>query len=451
MSSNSDSKGGAARAPKRSAHQSLCEDSECAGFGKSLGIGRCQGCCSSRGVQYKPQKFQKQPLGNAKSPTASDLQNTKQPAPSSIMLPVTSIQVPVLPVTSIQVPDVYFVNKATEAVKSVSFEDLWAWMVQKGAVDPICERSQIQKEDMILIMAQNNMEYDVAVTVDSSQEPDIDQTEYQKLVRNLSADHSAQGSPPRKRPREQPRSNQNHFTDGAKKTNLTPSKKKPSPSKECSDLASDTAKAMQTFQHRADVADGQRRLFTSMESSPLTSYQQLLPELDEQLPTDSTDGALINDVYLQMGIDVEARWISNDMGYGIFSLKEIPADVNVTTYDGPRVNCHTGEILFECPFTHGIETKYTTCKQFTRSRKWGDYENEHCVLLEHSNDVRIDGTFSSQPFLFTEGFHGGTGFGASFNSGKGIFVNIKKLYKRSSRFAHDSNGQLDQVTLCSNN
>jgi hypothetical protein len=257
MSSNSDSKGGAARAPKRSAHQSLCEDSECAGFGKSLGIGRCQGCCSSRGVQYKPQKIQKQPLGNAKSPTASDLQNAKQPAPSSIMLPVTSIQVPVLPVTSIQVPDVYFVNKATEAVKSVSFEDLWAWMVHKGAVDPICERSQIQKEDLILIMAQNNMEYDVAVTVDSSQEPDINQAKHQKLVRNLSADHSAQASPPRSDLESSPDPIK---TTSPKKT-LTPSKKKPSPSKECRDLASDTAKAMQTFLHRADVADGQRRLF----------------------------------------------------------------------------------------------------------------------------------------------------------------------------------------------
>jgi hypothetical protein len=91
-----------------------------------------------------------------------------------------------------------------------------------------------------------------------------------------------------------------------------------------------------------------------MESSPLTSYQQLLPELDEQLPTDSTDGALINDVYLQMGIDVEARWISEEVGYGIFALKEVPSGVLVTTYDGPRVNCRTGEILFECPFKKSI-------------------------------------------------------------------------------------------------
>jgi hypothetical protein len=245
---------------------------------KVWGLGVVKGAVRVVGFNINLKKFKKQPLGNAKSPTASDLQNAKQPAPSLIMLPVTSIQVPVLPVTSIQVPDVYFVNKATEAVKSVSFEDLWAWMVQKGAVDPICERSQIQKEDLILIMAQNNMEYDVAVTVDSSQEPDIDQTEYQKLVRNLSADHSAQGSPPRSDLESSPDPIK---TTSPKKT-LTPSKKKPSPSKECSDLASDTAKAMQTFQHRADVADGQRRLFTSMESSPLTSYQQLLPELDEQ-------------------------------------------------------------------------------------------------------------------------------------------------------------------------
>jgi hypothetical protein len=248
-------------------------------------------------------------------------------------------------------------------------------------------------------------------------------------------------------------------------TLTTPPKK--SPSKELSALRKDTADAMQTFRHRSEIADSSQRgsypvhpdgYIPPIHFSDSPSQQQQRQELplyttnfNDQLPSRSTDGANIDDVYLQMGIDVEERWISNEMGYGIFCLKEIPADVDVTTYDGPRVNCHTGEILFECPFTHGIEKKYTASKQFTRSRKWGDYEREHCVLLEHSNDVCIDGTFSSQPFLFTEGFHGGTGFGANFNSGKGIFVNIKKLYKRSSRFAYDPNGQLDQVTLCSNN
>ena len=90
-----------------------------------------QWCCFSREVLYKPQKNSKQTSVIATLPPASDPHNAKQPAPSSF--------------------DVYFVNKAKEAVKSVSFEDLWAWMVQKGAVDPNCENlRQIKKEDLIL-------------------------------------------------------------------------------------------------------------------------------------------------------------------------------------------------------------------------------------------------------------------------------------------------------------
>ncbi len=44
------------------------------------------------------------------------------------------------------------------------------------------------------------------------------------------------------------------------------------------------------------------------------------------------------DVYLQMGINVEARRISEDIGC-IYPLREIPPDTNVTTYDGPQVDC----------------------------------------------------------------------------------------------------------------
>jgi hypothetical protein len=149
-----------------------------------------------------------------------------------------------------------------------------------------------------------------------------------------------------------------------------------------------------------------------------------------------------------MGIDVEQRWISEEMGYGIFALRKLPADTLVTTYDGPRVDSHTGEVLFECPLTHQIELNYAYQNKFKRSKKWGNYEREHCVLLEHSNDVCIDGTFSSQPFLFEEGFHGRTGFGASFNSGSSQFVNLKKCYKRSSRFPHDPAGITHLVRSC---
>ena len=157
----------------------------------------------------------------------------------------------------------------------------------------------------------------------------------------------------------------------------------------------------------------------------------------------------MEDVFLSWGIDVEHRWISEDVGYGIFALREFPSDILVTSYDGTLVDCRTGEVLFECPLTESIEKKYTASKQhkWTRSRKWGHYEREHCVLLQHSSTVCIDGTFSSQPFLFTEAFHGGTGFGASFNSGALGFCNMKKVYKRSSRFRQDPRSQLNEVHM----
>ena len=132
MSSNSDSMSGAPRAPKRSASQSLCDNGVCTAFGKTLGNGYCQGCCISRGVPWKPPKIQRQP-----------------PAP-----PVVATV------------DPYFINKVREAVKSVTFNVLFAWIVQKGVLLPKIN-CPYQKEDLILLMAEKNMEYDVEVAVDS--------------------------------------------------------------------------------------------------------------------------------------------------------------------------------------------------------------------------------------------------------------------------------------------
>ena len=220
----------------------------------------------------------------------------------------------------------------------------------------------------------------------------------------------------------------------------TPPQRKNSPLKE---LLADTANVMKTFEHRAA---------NSSLGAPTSSSQDALAAMSSSASNvvfnAESDEAEADDVYLQYGIDVEARWISTEVGYGMFTMRRIIGPVDVTTYDGPRVDCRTGEVLFECPWTHEIEKKYTAEKKFNRSKKWGDYEREHCVLLEHSNDVCIDGTFSSQPFLFKEGFHGRTGFAASFNSGCSQFVNMKKCYKRSSRFPYDPNGVRDRVRSC---
>jgi hypothetical protein len=324
-----------------------------------------------------------------------------------------------------------------------------------------------KQPEMRVMLASHVVLYEVAESVPAA-ECDVSPSttglsDYQKIMSTLSADHFTQGSPARpdlgsaaaesqetadklsERLRKRAEIERNvqaaraanadaeMSPEPAANSKITTPQKKHSPSKESVLLAQDTENAMKTFLHRAAVASSPSILDESLSLS--TGSVRLEPSANAYIGEAEAD-----DVYLQMGIDVEERWISEEIGYGIFALKEIPPNTDVTTYDGPRVDCHTGEVLFECPWTHQIEQNYTAQKKFNRSKKWGDYEREHCVLLEHSGDVCIDGTFSSQPFLFAEGFHGRTGFGASFNSGSSHFVNLKKCYKRSSRFPHDPAG-----------
>jgi hypothetical protein len=46
---------GAARL-KRHASEVLCKEQECKGFGKPLGVGRCEACCADRGITFRPVK-----------------------------------------------------------------------------------------------------------------------------------------------------------------------------------------------------------------------------------------------------------------------------------------------------------------------------------------------------------------------------------------------------------
>ena len=157
MSSNSDSKGGAAR---RSAIQSICVDEDCAAFGKTLGNGYCRSCCFNRGVPYKPQKnlqsiAKVDPISSLPATKVDDAASflaflpsadsaTLQKRGSHYLLnakPIKAVKVsdvpPSLPATKVDdaatsesvhspakgkvrnVLDVYFVNKVRESVKSV--------------------------------------------------------------------------------------------------------------------------------------------------------------------------------------------------------------------------------------------------------------------------------------------------------------------------------------------
>ena len=149
------------------------------------------------------------------------------------------------------------------------------------------------------------------------------------------------------------------------------------------------------------------------------------------------------------GVNVEARWIDEEVGYGIYALTDIPPHTDVTTYDGPRMNPATGKVCFEHPHSLSVEQSFPT--QWKRSGKWGLYERSHCVLVKRLArcNTCIDGSFSSQPFLFAEPFHGGIGFGALLNGGTGSGAdathNVILDWRRDYSLPEDRDGVLDQV------
>lgn len=470
MSSEGDSRGVSARAPKRSASGSsfeFCKTIECSAFGKALGIGYCRQCCDSRGTLFKGPKKMSKLLDNdgeidvgGSASTYAEIVGKLKPDHFKEGSPVRkdlmsqrAAQVLVETSKNDQIPDEYFINKARESVKSVTFEDLLAWFSQKGVVGT----DQCNcKEELVLLMARQALEYDVTVTIGSSPEPSPEANVVVLPVVN--AAHIQELT-------EVPKS-----TPSRSSTDATAKTKIPSPNKELSMLQADTTRAFQTFDHRAsvlhdtfgqpgyqlDVNYGKRSLFVN-EDDDQSQTKTGTPQNPSHASESPFAGSLKNELqFLQMGIDVEARWISEEMGYGIFCINSLPGgslDVNgkynstpVTTYSGHMVHSKTGEVLIECPKTQLSEKKYK--KKWTRSRKWGPYEREHSVLLQHDSNVSIDGTYSSQPFLFTEAFHGGVGFAASCNAGASGACNMKKLQRRNPELPYDPNGVLDQVGCC---
>ena len=500
MSSNGDSTSGGARAQKRSAIPSLCTDANCAAFQKTLGNGYCKDCCFSRGVHFKAPKIPKQPAvvddsvnsDNVNAPenqllspaVVDDSDDVNASGPKNQLLsPDFDLHAKVL-VCSDDVCVIgrvsaiwrekksgcfFYSVKNDDAVviaskiavchvhKYMDSEDYPSWpraahpirtlvhgssrsigsspaisnalknITPFGNIHGVSVDSEGNPLHYFVLCAEEAKPIegrvlhasDVVVFEQAPTPSSSGTNDYQKILQSLPANHFAEGSPVR--------------------DDLLP-KKKTSPKKtESQVLQADTNAANATFTHRSAHQACQISSTVTLGSVSQQPSASPFPEHLEDMPS------LEDIVWLQLGIDVEERYISDDMGYGMFMLREIPNDCYVTTYDGPRVDCRTGEVILECPFTYAIESKYIAEKKFIRSRKWGDYEREHCVLLEHSNDVCIDGTFSSQPFLFSEGFHGGTGFGANFNSGRGEFVNMKKFYIRSSRFPYDPSGQLHLV------
>ena len=158
---------------------------------------------------------------------------------------------------------------------------------------------------------------------------------------------------------------------------------------------------------------------------------------DELDPPEFDQPALASAVW---DVDVTEKFISEEIGYGIFAKRICPGEFFLTTYDGPRVDSATGRVLFECPHSLSVEKSFQEPHHVSwkRGEKWGPYERGHCLLMNRQSSQQscIDGTFSSQPFLYEEPFHGGIGFGACLNSGRNPQVNNVELrWKPNSNLA----------------
>ena len=456
---------GAARAPsKRRDGAMVCATADCNGHIKGLGAGDCEQCCIFAKVKFipisgkktaptqpppppPPPQQQEQQLSQPQSPPPPHERHVSPPispqnpksslasddviskldknhfvegSPVRSDLPTSAlVSCPTTLNASSATDDLaYFIDKTRLSVMSVDTGVLRLFMIRKQITGVTkCE----DRESLIKLLAVSRIEYDVPQYVSSS-----DDEKYlpSKNAQRTPSDNDAIPLPP---------------------------KKKTSPLKEMQSLQRDTASAMNTFHHRQIQAKGgaaavmQPDFFGETAPFDADIFTTFAQQGSERL--ESNTSPVQHDVFLVLGIDTEARWISEEIGYGIFTLRVIPRETMVTRYDGPRVDCQTGQVLFECPITESIEKIYASSKKhkWVRSRKWGNYEREHCVLLEHSSTVCICGTFSSQPFLFSEAFHGGAGYASSFNSGTSFTSNMKKVYRRCSRFPRDKDGQLDQV------
>ena len=478
MGDTSDSTSGIVQSRKRSASAAavpLCKTQDCLAYNKKLGNGWCTDCCFERNVPFKiPKKKTVEKIDATATPAAT---TTLGPA----VVHANGTKVLICAESNCAIAIVVNTFRAKTSTIAEKHKDLFKYKVQDAGdgvqymVGSICANEYVDvtttawpagahpRNTLVLGMSRSitpsgifesrdqwrNLEPFGTITgvsfklgepvhyvVQECAEIRVILASDVVLIedKNVSSDAASEEKSPEPVPVAIPTTPQKNGLAA------TPPQKKNSPLKE---LLADTANVMKTFDHRASTAS-----LGALTSSSQGALAAVSSSASNAILNAESEEAKADDIYLQYGIDVEARWISADVGYGMFAMRRIIGPVDVTTYDGPRVDCRTGEVLFECPWTHEIEKKYTAEKKFNRSKKWGDYEREHCVLLEHSNDVCIDGTFSSQPFLFKEGFHGRTGFAASFNSGCSQFVNMKKCYKRSSRFPYDPNGVRDRVRSC---
>jgi hypothetical protein len=144
------------------------------------------------------------------------------------------------------------------------------------------------------------------------------------------------------------------------------------------------------------------------------------------------------------GVNVEARWIDTYIGNGTFAVTDLPPNIYVTDYDGHRCDPQSGVILRTCARTLKVERDFP---QHYRQGSWGSFQKSHCVLVERKGSVCIDGTFSAQPFLFQEPFHGSIGFGSLLNAGANSEVcNVSLEWVIDPSLPYDIYGVLNKAS-----
>jgi hypothetical protein len=200
---------------------------------------------------------------------------------------------------------------------------------------------------------------------------------------------------------------------------------------------------MQTYQHRADMDAAANRCgffpITNPADATLTmgSQQPASPsQVEEQ--SASVAPSPVEPFMTIWNVTLEARWINEDIGYGMFALTDTPDATYITSYEGHRRDPTTGQILMECP--HTLEVEQSFRNHYSRSDEWGQFQKSHCVLVERisSSNVCIDGVLAACLFLFSEPFHASLGFGSVFNAGANSMVsNITCVWRDDPMYPGD--------------
>jgi hypothetical protein len=181
-------------------------------------------------------------------------------------------------------------------------------------------------------------------------------SEYQQICNRLPADHFLQGSPERSDltletpTRNPPIACSSLLYPNAEATagkeNATAALPAPAPQSDLSGIGGGVCQNRIKGKHSSP---------SKVQAVPSA---QTRPEA-QQIPTFGGLG-LADEIpfRIEWGVNVEARWLNEEIGYGVFAITDLPASQFVTSYDGHRCDATSGKILKYCNRSLMVEREF---------------------------------------------------------------------------------------------